>query len=45
MPARDVDGAVVGALAHRYWLPGRYKVTLSLGYGASRSSTTVHVVP
>ncbi|MFY1832161.1 FG-GAP-like repeat-containing protein [Myxococcus fulvus] len=41
-PCGDVE---VGALAHRYWLPGRYTVTLSLGSGASRSSTTVDVVP
>lgn len=31
----------VGALAHRYWLPGRYTVTISSGAG--QSSTTVDV--
>ncbi|MFP2913584.1 PKD domain-containing protein, partial [Pyxidicoccus sp. 3LFB2] len=35
----------VGALAHRYWLPGRYTVTLSMTSGASQSSTTVDVTP
>ncbi len=33
----------VGALAHRYWLLGRYTVTLSMTSGESRSSTTVDV--
>lgn len=33
----------VGALAHRYWLPGRYTVTISLTSSASQSSTTVDV--
>lgn len=33
----------VGALAHRYWLPGRYTVTISMTSSASQSSTTVDV--
>jgi hypothetical protein len=34
----------VGALAHRYWLPGRYTVTISMASGAGQSSTTVDVM-
>ncbi|MFY2559781.1 PKD domain-containing protein [Corallococcus terminator] len=39
-PCGDVQ---VGALAHRYWLPGRYTVTVSMTSGESQSSTTVDV--